>query len=151
MQFINKHKSSIVALLIFIAVLAAFLVLKSTVMFDENQAIYGSRKNGQVKITNDQINKIKDSVKDIAKSVKVEQRVNLINVIVYTNPDVNLETAKTPGDKILAILTDEQKKINDVQIIVENEENKAQFPIMGYKHPNSAVISWSKDRDKAEG
>ncbi len=151
MKFISKHKSSIVGLLIFIAVLAAFLVLKSTVMFDENQAIYGSRKNGQVKVTTEQINKIKDAVKDIAKSVKVEQRVNLINIIVYTNPDVNLETAKSIGDKALPALTDEQKKINDIQIIVENEENKAQFPIMGYKHPNSEVISWTKDRAQAEG
>lgn len=153
MKFIKKHKSTIVALLIFIAVFAAFLILKNTIMFDENQAIYGNRLDGEasVKLTEQDIDKIKDEVKDITKSVDVKKTGKIVNVIAYTNPDVTLEVAKTIGDKALTVLTDDQKKFYDIQILIDNEDNQDQFPIMGYKHRNKEGISWTKDRVKTEG
>lgn len=153
MNFIKKHKSSVVGLLIFIAVLIAFFVLKDTVMFEENQAIYGNRLDGKdkVEVTKDQEAKVKEALADISKKISVNSRGKIINIIIYANAETTQEQAKSTGDKILPIFTDEQKKFFDIQILIENESNDDQFPIIGYKHQDRDVISWTNDRAKTEG
>lgn len=153
MKFIKKNKSTVVALLIFVAVFVAFLILKNTIMFDENQAIYGNRLEGEesVKLSSQDIDKVKEEVKDMTKSVDVTKNGKIINIIAYTNPDITLEVAKTIGDKALTAFSDEQKKFYDIQLLIDNEDNQDQFPIIGYKHRNKEGISWTKDRVKTEG
>lgn len=153
MKFIKKNKSTIVALLIFVAVFAAFLILKDTIMFDENQAIYGDRLEGEekVKVTQIEEDKVKDVLKDITKNVDVKKNGRIVNIIAYTNPEMTLEEAKTIGDKALSVFSDGQKKFYDFQILIDNETNQEQFPIIGYKHQNREGISWTKDRVKTEG
>lgn len=153
MKFIKKHKSLIVVLLIVIIIIIAFFLFKDTVMFEENQAIYGDRCAGseKVKVTKEQEKQIKESIADITKNVIVSQKCKIINIIVYANAETTQEQAKSIGDKVLPILTDEQKQFFDIQFLIENEENDEQFPISGYMHQNRDVISWTKDRAKAEG
>lgn len=153
MKFISKHKSSIVGLLIFIAVLAAFFLFKNTVMFEENQAIYGSRLEGEekVKVTKEQEQKVSEAAKDIVKSVYVRQSGKIINIIAEVNPETSLTDAKSIGDKTYAIFTEEQKKFFDFQFLIDNPKNTDQFPIAGYKNKSREAISWTKDRAKTEG
>lgn len=153
MKFIKKHKSLIVIVLMLIAVLAALILLKTTVMFDENQAIYGDRLDGseKVKLTTDQIGKAEDEVKESIKSISIKQRGKIISIIVYAKEDVALADAKEIGNKVLTVFTAEQKKFFDFEIFIQNEGNQDQFPIIGYKHQDSEGISWTRDRVKAEG
>ena len=38
------------------------------------------------------------------------------------------------------------KNYYDIQFIIENDTNTAEFPIIGYKHHTKPEISWTKDR-----
>ena len=150
---IDKNKNIVVAVLILIAIIAAILVLKDTVMFDESEAIYGNRTDGikKVKLTTEQVEKIKADLKDQTEKVEVKNEGMMINFIIYTKPEIDLATAKSMADTALATLTDEQKSFFDVQALIDNKSNQDQFPIIGYKHKSRSGYTWTRDREKQEG
>ena len=150
---INKNKNIIVAALILIAIVAAIFIVKNTVMFDESKAIYGNRTEGnkKVKVTEDQVKKIQKALSEQAKSVKVNEEGRTINIVIYTKPEVDLGAAKAMADTALAEFTDAQKSYFDIEALIDNESNKDQFPIIGYKHKTKGAFNWTRDREKSEG
>jgi len=150
---IEKNKNIIVAVLILIAIVAAIFIVKNTVMFDETKAVYGNRTDGakKVKVTEDQVKKIQNALKDKAKSVKVNQEGRTINIIIDTKPEVDLATAKEMANTALGEFTDAQKSYFDIEALIKNDSNKDQFPIIGYKHKTKGTYSWTRDRAKSEG
>ena len=65
MKFIKKHKSLIVALIVFVLVLVLFLLVYRSFFPDEETAIYGSILEGieKVELKKTDINKIEDALK----------------------------------------------------------------------------------------
>ncbi len=152
MEFIKKNKSIILAVAILIAVIAAIFIVKDTIMFDENEAIYGNRLEGidKVKISGEEKAKIKDSLKEQSKKVEIRLSGKVINVIVETIPELSLEDAKKMGDKVLECLSEDEKNYYDIQMLIDNSENKDQYPIIGYKHKSRGAFTWTRDREKTE-
>lgn len=147
-RYIKNHSSSIVGIGVFVLVIIALLLIKNIFMFDEFKAIYGTRLDGieKVKVTQDQKNDAEKLVKDSVKEVKVRISGRIVNAVITTNDDTSVEDAKNISSKVLEAFKDEQKKYYDFQFLVENDSNKDQFPIIGYKHHTSDNISWTKDR-----
>ena len=58
----------------------------------------------------------------------------------------SLEDAKKLGPEALDEFTKDQQKFFDFQFFVKNDNNKTQFPIIGYKQRAKDSISWTKDR-----
>ena len=152
-EFINKNKSIIVAVLILVAIIAAIIIVKETVMFDENKAIYGNRTDGikEVKVTDDQKKSVENDLKDQAKSVEVRVEGRIINIILEVRPEIDLSAAKALEDKALGTFTDQQKSYFDIQVLITNPSNTDQFPIIGYKHKTKGAFTWTRDREKTEG
>lgn len=150
---INKNKNIIVAVLILVAIVVAIFIVKNTVMFDETKAIYGNRTDGikKVQVTEKQISNIQKALKDQSKSVKVNVEGRIININIVTKPEVDLGTAKSMADTALNEFTDEQKSYFDIEALINNESNKDQFPIIGYKHKTRGSFNWTRDREKTEG
>lgn len=146
MKFAKKNSSVIVGIIVFIAVLVGIFTVKSILSSDEPVAFYGTRLEGRkdVEISNDKKNKIKDKLKENKVSIRVAGRI--INVTIKVNADTTLDSAKELGNKILEELSDKEKKYYDVQILIENDKNTNQFPIIGYKQHKKENISWTKDR-----
>ena len=147
-KYIKKNSSAVVGVTVFILVIVAILLIKNVFMFDENEAIYGSRLDGidKVKISSDQKSKAESKVKDGVKSVKVRVTGRTVNSLIVTNDDTSIEDAKKLADPILEEFTDEQKKYYDFQFLIDNEKNQEQYPIIGYKHYTRDGIAWTKDR-----
>lgn len=148
MKFFKKHKTLTLILLIIIAVALALFILRDTINFDETTAVYGNRLDGieKVEITDDQKKQIEEAIKDKSKKTNIRVAGKLVNVVVYTNPDVSLEDAKSIGTKVLELMTDDQKHFFDFQFLIDNSENQDQFPIIGYKQHSRDNITWTKDR-----
>ena len=58
-DFVKKNSSAVVGVTVFILVIISALLIKNLFMYDENQAIYGSRLDGvdKMKVTSEQKDK----------------------------------------------------------------------------------------------
>jgi len=148
MKFVKKNSSTIIGILVFILVLVGIFAVKKTFNPDESKAIYGTRLEGrkQVEITKSTKEEVEDKLKDTASKVTVKVSGRIINIIVKVNAETSLETAKSLGDKALEPFSDAEKKYYDFQMLIENDKNTSQFPIIGYKQHSKESISWTKDR-----
>lgn len=148
MKFIKKHTSMVVIVLVFILIVVGLLVLKEIVFPEENEAIYGTRLEGikNVPISKEKKNNIIGAFKDISPSITVRVAGRIIYINVKVNGDVSRDTAKDYSNKSLEVFSEEEKNFYDIQFLIDNKENEAQFPIMGYKHHTNPDISWTKDR-----
>ena len=153
MKFINKNKNIIVAILILVAVVAAIFITKNTIMFDESKAIYGNRTAGikKVRVSEEQIEALKTSLKGKVKNVDVKEEGRIINILIETKAETDLAGAKEFGNSTLQVFTDEQKSYFDIQVLITNTANPDQFPIIGYKHKTKGAFTWTRDRAKTEG
>ncbi len=148
MKFIKKHTSMVVIVLVFILIVVGLLVLKEIAFPEENEAIYGTRLEGikNVPISKEKRNNIIGAFKDISPSTTVRVAGRIIYINVKVNGDVSRDTAKDYSNKSLEVFSEEEKNFYDIQFLIDNKENTAQFPIMGYKHHTNPDISWTKDR-----
>ena len=151
MKFIKRHKGLIVALIVFILVFILFIMAYKFFFPDEEKANYGDRLDGieKVELTKADKDKIIDSQKEISKSTTVRVQGRIIEVNISLNDSANRDQAKESAKKIPESLSEGQKGYYDIQIFVKKEaetEDKAQFPIIGYKHHTLADITWTKDR-----
>ena len=107
---------------------------------DENKK-YGNRledieKAGQL-ITKEQTDKIVSSVekKSFVKNATTSVEGRIINVIILVKSGTSTNTAKALGDVVLDAISDKQKKLYDVQLLIKSENEKStNFPIIGYKN-----------------
>ena len=146
MKFIKKNKSTIVGILVFILALAGILAVKGVLSSDEGKAIYGTRLKGinEVKITDSQKKEVENKLANDTDKVEVSVAGRIINILITAKEGTSLENAKKLGDK--AVEASAEKKYYDIQIFIKNEKNKAQFPIIGYRHHTKNTITWTKDR-----
>jgi len=148
MKFLKKNSSAIIAILVFIIVLVGIFAVKRVFLTDEGSAIYGSRLEGRskVEISNDTKNKVQEKVKDGSSNASVRVAGRIVNIYMKVNAETTLEAAKSLGDKALEPFSKEEKEYYDFQILIENDKNTTQFPIIGYKHHAKEKITWTKDR-----
>ena len=147
-NFIKKNSSAVVGITVFILVIISMLLIKNLFMYDENQAIYGTRLDGadKFKVTSEQKDKVKKRVAEKTKSANVRVAGKIVNIELKVNDDISLEDAKNIGKDTLEEFTKDQKQFFDFQIFIQNGKNKTQFPIIGYKQRAKENISWTKDR-----
>lgn len=147
-DFVKKNSSAVVGVTVFVLVIISALLIKNLFMYDENQAIYGSRIDGvdKMKVTSEQKDKVKKRLAEKTKKVDVRVAGKIVNIEFTVNDDVSLEDAKKLGPEALDEFTKDQQKFFDFQFFVENKNNKTQFPIIGYKQRAKDIISWTKDR-----
>ena len=148
MKFFKKHKTLTLIILIIIAVVLAFFILRDTINFDESTAVYGNRLDGieAVKITKEQKTSVEDALKERTESVTVRVAGKLVNVTIQTKGDVALAEAKEMATTTMAIFSEDQKKFYDFQFLINNSENQEQFPIIGYMQHSRSSVTWTKDR-----
>ncbi len=148
MKFVKKHIRLIVFLAVLILIAVGLFLAKEIFFPNESKAIYGSRTEGKdkVPITEKRENQVKDAIKDsvVKSTVRVQGRI--IYVDIEVNPDVTVEGAKGLGNTIVEVFSEEERAFYDIQILIANSANEAQFPIIGYRHHTRTEIFWTKDR-----
>ena len=154
MNIIKKNKFTIIAVILFTALVFCLYEVKELFFPNEGKAIYGDRLVGKVDVKDEAYVAVEDKVKENEKVTKVDARENgkLINISITVLDDTSIEDAKKLVDNILEPFNDSQKGYYDFQVFVTKEsETENNFPIIAYKHHNSSEFVWSKDREKTEG
>lgn len=148
MKFIKKHINAIVGLGVILLVIIGLLILKDIFYPTENKAIYGTRTEGVKKnpIKDEQKNAIIAAFNEKANSTTIRIAGRIIYIDVKLNGDTSRDEAKNISATSLGQLPDNIKNYYDIQFIIENDTNTAEFPIIGYKHHTKPEISWTKDR-----
>ena len=154
MNIIKKNKFTIIAVILFTALVFCLYEVKELFFPNEGKAIYGDRLVGKVDVKDEAYVAVEDKVKENEKVTKVDARENgkLINISITVLDDTSIEDAKKLVDNVLEPFNDSQKGYYDFQVFVTKEsEAENNFPIIAYKHHNSSEFVWSKDREKTEG
>jgi len=148
MKFIKKHMNAIVGLGVVLLVVIGLLILKDLFYPTENKAIYGTRTEGVKKnpVTDEQKNAIKSVFNEKSNSITIRIAGRIIYIDIKLNGEVNRDEAKNLSASAIGQLPENIKNYYDIQFIIENDTNTAEFPIIGYKHHTKTEISWTKDR-----
>lgn len=147
MKVVKKYIKAIIAIVILIGIIVAIIFVKD--MFTtETKAIYGTRTEGisKVKISDETINKVKDSLKEANQDVSVRVQGRIVYVSITAKDDTGLDAAKGFAPTALGCFSDAEKQYYDFQFLIKKNNDSKQFPIIGYKHRTRENISWTKDR-----
>ena len=148
MNFIKKHKNLVIEIIIFCLVLLVAFLSRRLLSNTENSAIYGDRlKEVKVEVNEKSIkSKIEESLKDQIDSASVRKQGRIIEITLIVKKDINQDTAKEAGNKVLESIGEKQIKTYDIQIFINKDSEDATFPIIGYKNHAGESISWTRNR-----
>ncbi len=148
MRFIKKNINAIVGIGVILLIVIGLLILKDIFYPTENKAIYGTRTEGVKKnpIKDEHKNAIIATFNEKANSTTIRIAGRIIYIDIKLNGETTRDEAKSLSTSSLEQLPENIKNYYDIQFIIENDTNTAEFPIIGYKHHTKAEISWTKDR-----
>lgn len=150
MNFIRKHKFTMVVLIILIIIAMFFVALLRFLMPNYHGDLYGNRLSGisHYAIEDSVIEKLKTelSASDEVEEVLYNLEGRLVNLTLIVKDEVERDVSKGYADKTLTYFTDEQKGYYDIQIfLTSSNANSEKYPIVGYKHKTSTGIVWSNN------
>ncbi len=149
MEFIKKHKVTIIILTILLIAVIIFGIWFYNILFPHGDA-YGNRLDGieNVEITQDKYNAISSKIKEITNVVEVvndiKGKVITFTVDIIEGGDINLVCDHTVNT-LNELLTEEEKAFYDLQIIV-SQTNEDAIPVIGYKQNASDAFVWTNNR-----
>ena len=151
-KFIKRHRYTCVLVLIFILLVILGLKAKELLVPDEGKATYGERLKDINKhpISDEVYNKIDEEYAKDSNVKKITHHLQgkTLNFYITVDDKVSVKDAKTIGEKLLEYFDDDAKGYYSIQVYLIKEDSKLNnFPIIGMKHPDSKVISWTKDRE----
>lgn len=148
MSFIKKHKLVIIFSTIFLVllVLAAFGLFK-LLYPNYSKDKYGDRLKGieEYKLDNDTLNSIKNGLNETGNVLDVQYHISgkIINFIITVDPNLQLDIAKSLGNKILELLDDKYETFYDVQVFLNANSESEIYPAIGYKHKDAISFTWN--------
>ena len=144
----KKHIGIAALVIVLILVIIGVLEIKKAFTPNETTVIYGSRLEGREKVTITEETKkqVKDKLAEKTSSSNVRIAGRIINITMVVKDGVSRDEAKQLGNSTLECFKDEEKAYYDIQIMINHETNKSEFPIIGYKHHLRGAINWTKDR-----
>lgn len=147
LEFIKKHCFLVVSLLIILIVLIAGIILVKNLFFSSHGDTFGNRLDDieEHRINDEDLAKMKSELENIEQIISVENNIvgKRADFIIKVSSDVDVATAKGYADKILEYLKSDSKEFYDIQVMIINEdEENINYPIIGYKHKTREGFSF---------
>ena len=144
MKKLLKSKKMIIVLAIILITALLIVFLK---VISNNKSVYGDRCSDSVnyKLSNDTINKTKDTIKEVGKvsDVDIYTKLCTVKIIVTLEEDVELEKIKEMSNKILENFSEKELKYYDFSLYVTSENEKSEtYPINVTKHNSKDAFAW---------
>ena len=131
MKYIKKNKWVLIPISVFVLVMIFAVVgIVNLVVHNDSKDLYGNR------LENIEKNKL---------SVSYDLKGKLINYILVVNDDVDKVTSQSLTAKILEGFEQNIKEYYDFQVFITTEQESEIYPIIGYKHFNSANFVWTNN------
>ena len=150
-KFIKNNKLTVITFIICLIFVILVFTIKLTFFPNEGRAIYGDRLDGikEVEVTSKQQKSIVSKLeeKEEVKSIDIDIKGRILNVIITVDDDVELDASKALSALIIENLEEDQTTYYDIQVFIKkSNEEDTRFPIIGYKYQDKDEFSWSKDR-----
>ena len=154
MNFIKKHRYTIIIVLIFILLFCLGMKVKNILIPDNEKASYGNRLEDieNHPIEESLFTKIKEEiVKDKIENMIYRIQGKIVNFTITVSSDTTINDAKSYGNTILKYFSEDQLGYYTFQIYVKKTDTALNnFPIIGAKNPNKEEISWTQNREIIE-
>lgn len=151
-NFFLEHKKGLLigGGALFVIIIIFFVVFFIVPSFGGD--VYGNRLDGikSHKISNSNINEIKETVKDNegVKEITYNREGRILNFIITFEDGYNIDSAKNVANKVIEKISEKNLKYYDVQIYLDSKSNG--FPTIGYHSKGSENILWSYVGDSNE-
>lgn len=154
-EFCKNHKVLLIGLGIALIVVIIFAVIIYRMFFAYGNDKYGDRLDPIIglEISDYTEKKLIEELTDLEKvtNVKMDIKGRLINIIFTVEKDLDKDTAKEYGERVLEYFSDEEKDAYDIQVFVVikdeyKEEEEKVYPIIGYRK-----ATLKEDDDKSRG
>ena len=151
-KFFRRNRYTCILLFIFILLVILGLKVKDIFVPDDSKAAYGERLKNIDKhpLTDELYSKVDEALKKNSSVVKVEHRLQgkTLNYFITFSEKTTVKDAKAIGDSILKSFDEDTLGYYSIQVyLIKEDEKLNNFPIIGMKHPESKIISWTKDRE----
>ncbi len=147
MNVIKNNKGIFITISIILIFLIVGLFLMKAFFPSGNE--YGNRLKGieKVSFSKKEINKLEEEIKkrDKIKSVSINIKGKLINIIIKVEEDTSLDDMKDYCKEKLELFDEDELKYYDIQFYLINEKEKDGYPSIGYLHKSSEDIKWSNN------
>lgn len=150
MKYIKKNKWVLIPISVFVLVMIFAVVgIVNLVIPNDSKDLYGNRLENieKNKISDDNVFLIEEQLLATGKvkSVSYDLKGKLINYILVVNDDVDKVTSQSLTAKILEGFEQNIKEYYDFQVFITTEQESEIYPIIGYKHFNSANFVWTNN------
>lgn len=151
MNYLKQHKFTAVVIFAFIIVFIMLFFAWRTFFSNSGNPEYGNRLDGieEAEITTANTKKIEDKLKENknVKSVNINISGRTLDIVICVDDEVSISDAKKIGANSYSSLDEKQIDYYSIQVFVKKEdEEKNNFPIIGYKQKGKKDIVWTKDR-----
>lgn len=149
MKFIKKNIVLImVVILLLVLAIVGFIFAKNMFFSNDEKAIYGTRLDGidKVKITDEKKKEIANALSEGTSKVTVRLSGRIIYIDIKVAEGTTRDAAIGIGNKSLEFFSAEEKAYYDIQVLMDSDTDKEQFPILGYKHHTKEAINWTRNR-----
>ena len=128
MGYIRRHKLATFIILVYIIVVGFAYFLYKLFIGSSGLPVYGDRLDGieNVPITEEQINKIEENMKEVDFVLKVTKPYlngKILKVIITVSDLAGLDPAKKLSSKITEVLTEDQLNFYDIEFYVKKLYN----------------------------
>lgn len=142
----KKKNIKLIIIVAVAIVICIFLFLIYRNLFASNNQLR-NKDIGDYKISNNEINSVKNKIKELdeVKSVDVHSNNNskIIKIIVILSTDVDFKEIQAIANESLTNFSEENLSYYDLEFYVdtENEESET-YPQIGYKFKTNSEFSW---------
>lgn len=151
----KKHRGLIICLgVLLILGIVSFFALKNLFYPDGSKNKYGDRLNGieEHKIKDETFNEMKETFLKNEKVVDFSYNITgkIIKIFVKVKEDTKVDSAKELSDIISKNLSEEDKSFYDILYYITCEGENELYPVLGSKHKNADIFSWTVKIDRPE-
>lgn len=136
----KKFKYLLILFITLLIIVLSLLVFKN--LFSNSNA---DRFEGieNYKLTNDEINSIKESFAIDNANIDVYVKSKIIRIYIELEEDFDFDTIKQLSNNSLTNIKEENLKYYDIEVFVESKnEESTVYPKIGYKHKTNSQFIW---------
>ena len=140
----KKKSIKYIIILIVVILIVAFSILIYNNLFASSESLR-YKDIEKHKLTNNEINSVKDKVIELENVDDVDVYVNskIIKIVVKLKEDINFENIKTKANETISSFSEKNVEYYDIEFFVasKNEESEI-YPQIGYKFKTNESFSW---------
>lgn len=147
MNFIKEHKTGIiVGVVCLVLVILMFIAIYSMFNPSNSKDIYGSRLDGEVVISESEIENVKSRLEEsgITNTITYNKNVRIVKFIINVKDDTKVEDSYKLGDIILNNLSKEVLSYYDIELYITS--NLESYPVIGYHSKSAETFTWTINR-----